>query len=191
MAFINVEEGLPGIMGLLEYRRDTAEPIRELTQILLRGPSSLNEGERELIATLVSHRNECVFCTSAHTATADLLTGDSSISAAVKEDIDSAPISDKMKALLKIADKVQESGLSVEEEDVEAAKDKGATDREIHDTVLIAGLFCLYNRYVDGLNSWTPKNPKFYKSLARRIGPKGYRRPPNGYDGKKYNKYED
>lgn len=191
MAYINVDEDLPGIMGLLEYRRDTAEPIRELTQILLRGPSSLNEGERELIATLVSHRNECVFCTSAHTATADLLTGDSSISAAVKEDIDSAPISDKMKALLKIAAKVQESGLSVQEEDVETAKEKGATDHEIHDTVLIAGLFCLYNRYVDGLNSWTPEDPKFYKSLARRIGPKGYRRPPNGYYGKKDNKSED
>lgn len=192
MAYITVEEGLPGIMGLLEYRKDTAEPIRELTQILLRGPSSLNEGERELIATLVSDRNKCIFCTSAHTATANLLTGDAGISAAVKEDIDSAPISDKMKALLKIAAKVQESGLSVNEEMVEAARNKGATDREIHDTILIAALFCLYNRYVDGLKSWTPANPEFYKNLARRIGPKGYLRPPNGYsDNSKYYKTEE
>lgn len=186
MAYITVEKGLPGIIGLLEYRHDTAKPIRELTQILLRGPSSLNEGERELIAALVSHRNECLFCDSAHTATADLLTGDSGITAAVKEDIDSAPISDKMKALLKIAAKVQKSGRAVREEDVEAARTKGATDQEIHDTVLIAALFCMYNRYVDGLDSWTPKDPKFYKSLARRIGPRGYLRPPNGYEDKKY-----
>lgn len=187
MAFIPVEEGLPGIMGLLEYRRDTAKPIRELTQVLLRGPSSLNDGERELIAALVSNRNDCVFCDSAHTAAANLLTGDASIAAAVKRDIDSAPIGEKMKALLKIAARVQESGRAVRPEDVEAAREKGATDLEIHDTVLIAALFCLYNRYVDGLNSWTPENPKFYDNLARRIGPKGYLRPPNGYD--ETNKY--
>lgn len=191
MAYITVEKGLPGIMGLLEYRRDTAEPIRELTQILLRGPSSLNEGERELIAALVSHKNECLFCDSAHTATTNLLIGDPEITAAIKEDIDSAPISDKMKALLKIAVKVQESGLAVKDEDVEAARNKGATDDEIHDTVLIAALFSMYNRYVDGLNSWTPKNPKFYKALARRIGPKGYHRPPNGYENHKYYKSEE
>lgn len=191
MAYIDIEDGLPGIMGLLEYRQDTAKPIRELTQVLLRGPSPLNEGERELIAALVSHRNNCTFCSSAHTATADLLIGDSEITAAIKKDINSAPISEKMKALLRIAAKVQESGLNVKEEHVQAAKEKGATDEEIHDTVLIAALFCMYNRYVDGLNSWTPENPTFYKKLARRIGPKGYLRPPNGYEGNKYYKSED
>ncbi len=183
MAYISVDEELPGILGLLDYRKDTAEPIRKLTQLLLRGPSPLNEGERELIAALVSSRNDCTFCELAHTATADLLTGDSNIAAAVKEDIDSAPISDKMKTLLKIAAKVQESGLKVTEEDVQVARNKGATDKEIHDTVLIAALFCMYNRYVDGLNSQTPENPEFYKTLARRIGPKGYVRPSNGYKG--------
>lgn len=191
MAYIDVEDGLPGIMGLLEYRRDTAEPIRELTQILLRGSSTLTEGERELIATVVSHGNECEFCTNAHTAAANVLMGDSETAAAAKEDIDSAPVSNKMKALLKIAAKVQRSGRAVTGQDVEAARREGATDREIHDTVLIAGLFCLYNKYVDGLNSWTPKNPAFYESLARRIGPKGYLRPPNGYEGNKYYKSED
>ncbi|MDR8392044.1 peroxidase-related enzyme [Aliifodinibius sp. S!AR15-10] len=191
MAYISVEEGLPGILGLLEFRQDTAKPIRELTQLLLRGPSPLNEGERELIAALVSHRNKCAFCDSAHTATADLLIGDSDVTAAIKEDIDSAPISDKMKALLKIAGKVQQSGRMVKDEDVTAAREKGATDQELHDTVLIAALFSMYNRYVDGLNSWTPENPKFYKSLARRIGPKGYNRPPNGYEGNKYFKTDE
>ncbi len=191
MAYIDVEEGLPGIIGLLEYRKDTAEPIRELTQILLRGPSSLTEGERELIATIVSHGNECKFCSSAHTAAADYLLGDSKTTSAIKEDIESAPVSDKVKALLKIAQKVQKSGRLVNEEDIEAARNEGATDREIHDTVLIAGLFCLYNRYVDGLNSWTPKSQEFYDSLAGRIGSKGYLRPPDGYDDKKYHKEED
>ena len=186
MAYIKVEVGLPGIMGLLEYRLDTAQPIRELTHLLLRGPSTLTQGDRELIATIVSHGNECTFCATAHTAAADLLLGDEKTTAEVKRSIDDAPVSSKMKALLKIASKVRESGRLVTDEDVAAARKEGATDREIHDTVLIAALFCLYNRYVDGLNSWTPKDPEFYKILADRIVNRGYIRPDGGYKNLKY-----
>src|SRR5665647_2605707 len=113
MSYIPLEAHLPGITGLLEYRKDTAAPIRELTQILLRGPSSLTEGERELIATVVSNKNECKFCTAAHTAAANLLLGEEQTSEKVKEDITAAPVSDKMKALLTIASQVQVSGKNV------------------------------------------------------------------------------
>src|ERR1700712_4870438 len=102
MPHIAVEEHLPGITGLLEYRKDTAQPIRELTQILLRGSSTLTEGERELIATVVSNGNKCKFCTAAHTAAADLFIGDKETAEMVKTDISAAPISEKMKALLTI-----------------------------------------------------------------------------------------
>jgi uncharacterized peroxidase-related enzyme len=182
MPYIPVEEHLPGITGLLEYRQDTAKPIRELTQILLRGPSSLTEGERELIATVVSSRNECRFCTAAHTAAANVLLGEEGASAAVKGDIQAAPVSDKMKALLQIAAFVQESGRTVTPAAIEAAKAAGATDLEIHDTVLIAALFCLYNRYVDGLATVTPTDPSFYKGLGERLKNHGYNRLPQGYD---------
>src|SRR5258706_6798229 len=141
MPYIPLEEHLPGITGLLEYRRDTAAPISELTQILLRGPSTLTEGERELIATVVSSRNECKFCTAAHTAAADILFQENNTSAKVKQDIMTAPVSDKMKALLIIAVQVQESGKNVTPESVQKARDAGATNMEIHDTVLIAALF--------------------------------------------------
>lgn len=182
MPYISVEEHLPGITGLLEYRKDSAEPIRDLTQFLLRGPSSLTEGERELIATIVSHNNECRFCTSAHTAAVDLLLGECDTAQHVKENIETAPVSEKMKALLTIAKQVQQSGKSVTAQSVERAKNAGATDIEIHDTVLIAALFCLYNRYVDGLSTITPSNPDFYKGLAERIVNHGYTRLPTGYD---------
>lgn len=182
MSYIQLEEHLPGITGLLEYRKDTAAPIRELTQILLRGPSTLTEGERELIATIVSHRNECKFCTTAHTAAADILLGEENTSAKVKQDIMTAPVSDKMKALLTIAAQVQQSGKSVTNESVQKAKDAGATDIEIHDTVLIAALFCLYNRYVDGLSTVTPADPAYYKGLGERLKNHGYNRLPQGYD---------
>jgi uncharacterized peroxidase-related enzyme len=180
-AHIPVPDGLVGITGLLEYRLDTGKPIRELTQTLLRGPSTLSEAERELIATVVSHRNACRFCSTAHTAAADLLLGESATSDAVKHDIDEAPISAKMKSLLRIAAKVQTDGKLVSDEDVTTARAEGATDLELHDTVLIAALFSLYNRYVDGLAAETPDDLSFYQSLADRIVNRGYLRPPGGF----------
>jgi uncharacterized peroxidase-related enzyme len=182
MPYIPLEDHLPGITGLLEYSKHTAAPIRELTQILLRGPSGLSEAERELIATVVSHRNQCTFCTTAHTAAADILLGEENTSAAVKQDINTAPVSDKMKTLLTIAAEVQQGGKNVTTESVQKAKEAGATDIEIHDTVLIAALFCLYNRYVDGLSTVTPTDPSFYKGLGQRLKDHGYNRLPQGYD---------
>lgn len=190
MPYIQLEAHLPGITGLLEYNKATAAPIRELTQILLRGPSSLSEAERELIATVVSYKNECTFCCTAHTAAADVLLGENETAAAVKKDIATAPVSDKMKALLHIAVLVQQSGKAVTAEAVENAKEKGATDIEIHDTVLIAALFCLYNRYVDGLATVTPTDPGFYTSLGERLKQNGYNRLAQGYDHLKDKTYE-
>lgn len=179
---IPLEEHLPGITGLLEYRKDTAQPIRELTEVLLRGPSTLTRGERELIATVVSRGNECTFCTMAHTAAADRLLGESHSSAAVKEDIRTSPVSDKMKALLTVADAVRQSGKLVTAALAQSAKAAGATDRELHDTVLIAALFNLYNRYVDGLGTRLPADSGYFDTLAERLVNHGYMRLPQGYD---------
>jgi uncharacterized peroxidase-related enzyme len=189
MPYIPLEDHLPGITGLLEYRKDSGQPIRELTQVLMRGPSSLTEGERELIASVVSNGNQCTFCSTAHTATADLLIGDHETSQKVKEDIATAPVSEKMKALLEIASLTRISGKSVTEESIEKAKSAGATDIEIHDTVLIAALFCMYNRYVDGMATSLPKEESYYEVLAERLVNYGYMRLPQGYDHlKKENK---
>ncbi|GGB82111.1 carboxymuconolactone decarboxylase family protein [Dyadobacter sediminis] len=182
MPHIPLPGHLPGITGLLEYSQESAQPIRVLTQLLLRGPSTLTPGERELIATIVSHQNECRFCTAAHTAAADLLLGDTETCHIMKQDIDAAPVSHKMKALLKIAGLVQVSGKAVTSESIAEAKHHGATDLEIHDTVLIAALFCLYNRYVDGMATVAPTDPDFYKGLGERLVSNGYNRLPNGYD---------
>jgi len=182
MPYIPVEEHLPGITGLLEYRKDTAAPIRELTQFLLRGPNTLSEGERELIATVVSNGNKCRFCTTAHTAAADLLLGETETSQIIKNNIGEANISGKMKALLTIASMVRESGKAVTAEAINNAKEAGATDVEIHDTVLIAALFCLYNRYVDGLATALPADESYYGTLAQRLVTVGYNRLPQGYD---------
>lgn len=182
MPHIPLEEHLPGITGLLEYRQDSAQPIRELTQFLLRGSSTLTEAERELIATIVSHGNECTFCTTAHTAAADKLLGECDTTNAIKNDIESAPLSERIKALLVIAREVQKSGKAITAAHIQRAKTAGATDIEIHDTVLIAALFCLYNRYVDGLATRLPDTGEYYSALADRLVSNGYRRLPQGYD---------
>lgn len=182
MPYIPLEEHLPGITGLLEYSKETAAPIRELTQVLLRGESTLSIAERELIAALVSYKNKCMFCMTAHTAAADLFLGEHETSEKVKQNISTAPVSDKIKALLTIASMVQESGKSVTQNAIDEAKAQGATDLEIHDTVLIAALFCLYNRYVDGLSTVTPTDSAFYDGLAQRLKNNGYNRLPGGYN---------
>ena len=187
MPYIPLEEHLPGITGLLEYRRDTAEPIRNLTQILLRGHNTLTEFERELIATLVSSRNQCKFCTTAHAVTAEKLSNEQPLVAQVIDNYQTAEISPRLKALLHIAAQVQQNGKAVTAKDVEAAQEQGATDGEIHDTVLIAALFCMYNRYVDGLATALPGNPAYFNQLADRLVNHGYTRLPQGYDHLKQN----
>lgn len=182
MPHIELESHLPGITGLLEYRKDTGQPIRDLTQILMRGTSTLTEGERELIATIVSYGNQCRFCTTAHTAAADLLLGEKTTTQLIKEDIVSAPVSEKMKALLTIAAATGKNGKLVTSEMVARARAEGATDVELHDTVLIAALFSLYNRYVDGMATAMPDNDAYFDTLADRIVHHGYSRLPQGYD---------
>lgn len=181
MPHIPLDENLPGITGLLNYRQDTALPIRQLTQILLRGESTLTEADRELIATVVSQGNECKFCTAAHTAAADVLLGEHETAEMVKHDPENAPVSTKMKFLLEIARRTQTDARTVGAELVANAKQAGATDLEIHDTVLIAGLFCLYNKYVDGLASVTPTDPAFYDRLANILKTSGYMPSANRY----------
>jgi len=143
--------------------------------VLLRGPSTLTRGEREMIASFVSAGNQCAFCCASHRAVAaHHLGGDYELVDAVKRDPRTAPVSAKLKALLELADRVRVDGKQVSGEDVEAARQAGATDLEIHDTVLIAAAFCMFNRYVDGLATWAPDDPDFYRQRARVIADLGY-----------------
>ena len=159
----------------MAFRPETAKPLNELVDVLLRGPHSLSPGERELIATFVSARNDCRYCQTIHGAiAAHHLQGDEDLVVAVKSDPQRAAVSDKLKALLTIAGKTAISGKAVTAEDVERARREGATDLEIHDTVLIAAVFCMCNRYVDGLATWAPDDPAFYRQRAALVAQNGY-----------------
>lgn len=175
MAHINLRDDLPGIRGPMNFRPETAKPLNELVDVLLRGPHTLLPGERELIATYVSARNDCRYCQTIHGAiAAHHLDGDEALVVDVKHDPQQAAISDKLKALLAIAGKTAEGGKLVTAGDVERARRLGATDLEIHDTVLIAAVFCLCNRYVDGLATWAPDDPAFYRARAALVAEHGY-----------------
>lgn len=181
MPHISLPEGYPGIRSLFMYSPVTAAPMNGLVQVLLHdeSTSTLTPGERELIATYTSHLNTCKYCANTHGAIAQHQLGNNAVVVQqVRDNPDEADISDKMKALLKIAAKVQQDGKKVVTADIDFAKQNGATDREIHDTVLIAAAFCMYNRYVDGLATWAPDDPAVYDAIGRQRATEGYMTKP-------------
>jgi uncharacterized peroxidase-related enzyme len=178
-AYIQLPDGMPGIRGLMAFRPETAKPLNELVEVLLQGDSTLSKGERELIAAYVSGLNNCEFCMNTHGAIAKHHFKSSTPVSQVLTDPKSAPVSEKMKALLNIAEKVQQSGLQVSGEDVKRAVNEGATDLEIHDTVLIAAAFCMFNRYVDGLGTHAPDDNQIYDQIGEYRARNGYLAPNN------------
>ncbi|MBB4916982.1 carboxymuconolactone decarboxylase family protein [Streptosporangium saharense] len=169
------EREFPGISGLMRFRPETAGPLGALAEVLLRGPHPLSAGERELIAAYVSGLNECDFCCSSHSAfAAAQLDEGMTLVEQVRADLDTAPVSDKLRALLRIAGVVRGDARQVSQDLVEAARKEGASDLEIHDTVLIAAAFCMFNRYVDGLGTLAPEGTEGYAASARRIVESGY-----------------
>ncbi len=175
MPHIELNNDLPGIRGLMAFRPETATPLGELANILLRDTEGLSPADRELIATHVSYLNDCFYCHHSHGEIACVyLDGDRELVDQVRKDFEQAPVPDKLKALLAIAGKVQQGGKSVKPEDIGRARQQGATDKDIHDTVLIAATFCLFNRYVDGLDATTPTDLGTYAPRASQIAEKGY-----------------
>lgn len=175
MPYIEVDPKLPGIRSLMAFSPATAEPMNKLAGLLLRTNEGLSMAERETIAAYVSYLNDCFYCQHSHGAiVACYLNDEGALMKQIKEDFETADISEKMKALLSVAGSVQKGGKHVREDQIKRARDAGASDKEIHDTVLIAALFCLFNRYVDGLASTAPTDMDSYPLRARQIAENGY-----------------
>ncbi len=175
MAHIDLNDDLPGIRALMAFRPETAGPLNELAEILLRADNSLSRGDRELIGAYVSYLNNCVFCQFVHGAMAQYyLQCDVNFIEGVKNDFINSELTTKMKSLLAVAGAVQQSGKAVTAEMITNAKNIGASDMEIHDTVLLAAAFCMFNRYVDGLGTAIPDDPEYYSLRAERRAAEGY-----------------
>jgi uncharacterized peroxidase-related enzyme len=180
MPHIDLPKEYPGIRSLFTFRPETAAPLNALVQTLLYNPHpTLSQGERELIAAYVSSLNKCKYCASTHGAIAKHhLNNDGALVKSVIENPRTAPISEKLKALLNIASHTQISGKEVRTEDITRAREAGATDIEIHDTVLIAAAFCMFNRYVDGLATWAPDDEALYDKIGKQRASEGYLTAP-------------
>jgi uncharacterized peroxidase-related enzyme len=182
MPHINLPAEYPGIRSLFMFSPVTALPLNNLVQTLLHDPatSTLTPGERELIAAYTSSLNECKYCANTHGAIAKYQLGGNAavVQDILHQDVNNAAITDKLKALLGIAAKVQKSGKSVTEDDIASAREQGATDKEIHDTVLIAAVFCMFNRYVDGLATWAPADEAVYDAIGKQRATEGYMTKP-------------
>jgi uncharacterized peroxidase-related enzyme len=178
MAHIQLQEGLPGIRGPMVFSPETTKPLSDLVQVLLTGPHTLTPAEREMIATYVSSQNDCFYCQSCHGSTAAQHLGggdaDYELISQIKQNYEATLISAKMKALLAVAGKVQKGGKHVTAEDIARAREQGASDKEIHDTVLIAAAFCMFNRYVDGLATWHPRESEIYREIGKLTAQLGY-----------------
>jgi uncharacterized peroxidase-related enzyme len=178
MAYIRLKDNLPGIIGLIFNNPRAGKAVCQLTQAALRGPSGLTVADRELIATHVSSLNDCDFCVNIHGAVVNEVKHDNGVTVSCAlHDPETASISGRMKALLRIAAKVQQSGKAVTEEDITHARNHGATDDDIHDTVFIAAAFCFFNRYVDGLGTTPMASEKDYIEPARALLKFGYSYP--------------
>lgn len=175
MSHIALPDALPGIRALMAFDPEAAAPLSRLAEVLLRRSEGLSRAERELIATHVSTLNGCTFCATTHAAAARHLFGEGgAVVDAVRADWRSAPVGGKLRALLAVAAQVQRGGRGVDEAGVRAAREEGATDAEIHDTVLIAAAFCMYNRYVDGLAAPAPDDPAEYAAMGAMLATSGY-----------------
>lgn len=175
MPYIDIKNDIPGIRGLMEFRPDAAIALNQFAQVLLADEASLSKSERELIASFISSQNECRFCMTTHGSIAAHLPGcNHETVESVWQDYKTAPVSAKLKSLLAIADKVRVSGRNVTADDIAAARREGASDLDIHDTVLIAAAFCMFNRYVDGLGATTPDDPLFYEIVGKQRAEQGY-----------------
>ncbi len=178
MAYIKLNNALPGIVGLIFHKRETGKALSSLAQAVLRGPSPLSVMERELIASYVSSLNGCEFCYQSHSAIVNVLCDDGGkLMTSVINGSEEADISQKMKALLIIASEVQKNGKNVMPGDIQNARSAGATDEDIHDTVAVAAAFCFFNRYVDGLSTAALKDPADYVKPARSLIRFGYAYP--------------
>ena len=179
MAYVELKNNnLPGIVGLLDTFNDTAKPLSELAHILLSKESStFSKAERETLAAYVSYLNNCIFCSESHAAIADKHWGIDGESKKIWNEKMNSEFSERFLQLLKIAKNVQTSGREVLKEDIEKALMLGASEKDIHDAILIAAAFCMYNRYVDGLGTLAPtRNDKSYLDSAKAIATNGYLR---------------
>lgn len=173
---MTLPSGLPKNASLIDVFKtypETSRPLLEFHEILLRGPSPFTEAQREMIAAFVSALNGCRYCRAIHTATAERLGAPREVMDKLVDDIDAAPIEDRMKPVLRYARKLTRDPAGLSESDVEAVFDAGWDHLALYHLVAVTALFNFMNRLVEGLG--IVPNPAYVTSAAERLSTRGYK----------------
>ncbi len=166
---------LPDDARLLDVFRAfpaTAAPLLDYHEALMRGDSSLTVGERELIAAYVSGLNSCTYCFGVHQVTAETFGISEETMSALVEDVETAPVEERMRPLLRYVGKLTRTPAQVTPREAQAVLDAGWDEQALHDAVSVCGLFNLMNRLVDGLG--VTAGGDYFDLSGRRLAETGY-----------------
>jgi uncharacterized peroxidase-related enzyme len=175
MPYIALPPGQPGIRGPMVAFPEAAIALNQIAETLPVKDAGLARWERELIAAYVSFRNDCRFCYLSHKAFARELAEPDEQAAIDRffvsdDDSEFRPVLKKLLSVAEAARKKEDT-----EAAIDAARQAGADDSVIHDTVLISAAFCMFNRYVDGLGTeCPPENDPHFFAAARHVARHGY-----------------
>jgi uncharacterized peroxidase-related enzyme len=175
----------PGISAAIRLTPGLGIHLRGLADELLVNDfpgATISRAEREMLATGVSAGNNCYFCMDSHAAHAAAVlerTGEVEalplVDQITRGSVDG--LSEKMRALLHIAETVRRQALDLTGDDISAARAAGASDADVQLAVLIAAAFSMYNRMVDGFRAATPPSTDAYRERAAQIAEHGYSVP--------------
>jgi uncharacterized peroxidase-related enzyme len=159
---------------LVMYRPDFyGVPMKRLTHEAMRGASAWSVGDRELMAAFVSQVNETEFCIKAHSAVAQRAYGDGTRVAAALADPDTAPISEPLRATLRMLAKLTRTH-TVDADDMRAVLAAGATRAQIEDALAVSLAFNVTDRLADSFAFSVP-GPKAFQAGAKFLLARGYR----------------
>jgi uncharacterized peroxidase-related enzyme len=150
----------------------SAAPLLELHEALMRGPSPLSAGERELIAAYVSALNACAYCAGVHGATAAAFGLDVGFLQSMTEDLEAAPVDAKLRPLLRVVAKLTRTPSRMAPQHAEAVLAAGWPEQALYDAVAICALYSYMNRLVEGLGIRAEAD--YVAAAGQRLHDSGY-----------------
>jgi uncharacterized peroxidase-related enzyme len=163
------------IWNLLAFRPEASRHLARFSHVIMHEPAPLTPALRELIAAYTSSLNHCEFCMKAHAAVAGHLYENEELVWSVIRDLESSPLPDKEKALLRFVRKVTSAPASITSEDTAELRSIGWNDAEIYYAIFSSALFNFYNRIVSS-SGVHPVSDDAFRQYSERMAERGYTR---------------
>ena len=161
------------IWDLFAFQSEFTVHMGRFTHGLLRQPATISPGMRELVAAYTSYQNDCGFCTQAHAAAAAELLGSEEIVWQALRDLESAPLDEKTKALLRFTARMTRELPALGATDIEALRTAGWDDEAIYYAITTCALFNFYNRWITATG--VPEmSREAHQRQGRQLASRGY-----------------